>query len=142
MNRSIAITAIAGLLSGASAAIAEDGMIAKETHARPFVVAYLVKKKEEMSYAAFRAYQLETHVPLALALPGLRDYRLTFFPPQQGQAQPFDALAQVTFTDAAAHEAAMASEQGQKALGDLANFLDMSAIAVLTSGTGDFIASE
>lgn len=108
----------------------------------PFVATFLVKKKDDMSFDAFRAHQLHTHVPLALKLPGLRGYRLTFYPPNDGMRQAVDAIAQVTFADAAAYEAAMASPQGQRALADLPNMLDMDAVTVLTAGTGDQYAGE
>lgn len=125
-------------LVGTAIIAKEDIMKTTAETTRPFVAAYLVKKKPGMSFEAFRTHQLETHVPLALALPGLIDYRLTFFSPIDGQSQPFDAMAQVTFESGAAHDAALASAQGQAALADLDSMLDMTALSVLLAGQGDF----
>lgn len=111
----------------------------REIHAAdiPFIATYLVKMKEGMSFEAFKKHQLDTHARLALALPGLRDYRLILLPPRDGAPQPVDAIAQVTFGSAAAYEAAMSSPQGQQAMADLPNMLDMSAVMVLTAASGD-----
>jgi len=96
---------------------------------------YLVKRKAGMSFADFRRYQLEIHVPLASALPGLRRYTLDLFPPGDEADQPFDAAATVWFDDRAAHDAALASPEGQRALADLPNFLDMDAMKMLFGET-------
>ena len=98
----------------------------------PFTATFLVKRKTGMSHDAFRAYQLDTHVPLALALPGLQTYRLSFLPPLDGTDQAADALVEVTFASADAYESAMASEEGQRALADLPNMLDMESMTILT----------
>lgn len=142
MKPGIVALAIGLALAGTDIVIAEDAVKTTEDLKRPFVAAYLVKKKEDMTFAAFRKHQLETHAPLALSLPGLLDYRLTFFAPIDGKPQPFDAMAQVTFETAAAHDAALASEKGQAALADLGNMLDMTALAVLTAGPGDFHSAD
>ncbi|WP_416896420.1 MAG: EthD family reductase [Minwuia sp.] len=115
---------------------------AMKTSDAPYVATYLVKKKDGMSFDAFKAYQLDTHVPLALSLPGLIDYRLTFFPPYGGDDQPVDAIAEVTFGNQHAYEAAMASEAGQRALADLPNMLDLTAVIVLTAKTGDIYVAR
>ena len=112
---------------------------AMRTDDAPFVATYLVKKKLGMSFEAFKSHQLNTHVPLALALPGLLDYRLTFFPPNGSDSQAVDAIAEVTFDSAGAYEAAMASEAGQRALADLPNMLDL---IVLTAASGDMYAAH
>ncbi len=102
-----------------------------------FVATYLVRKKDSMSFDAFRKYQLETHATLALALPGLRHYRLTLLAPGENGRQAFDAIAQVSFDSAEAYQAAMASVAGGKALADLPNMLDMDAVVVLSSPSDD-----
>lgn len=117
-------------------------MVLKDAN-QTFVAAYLVKRKSDMSYADFKTHQLETHAPLALALPGLLDYKLTFFPPVAGADQPFDAMAQVTFETSAAHDAALGSKAGQEALADLPLFLATDATRVLAASEGDqFVGSE
>lgn len=124
----------AALIAGSSGLALSDESIVAETS---FVATYLVKKKHDMSFEAFKAHQLETHAPLAMSLPGLIDYRLTFFPPSGETRQAVDAIAQVTFSSMADYEAAMASPEGQRALADLPNMLDMSAVTVLTAASGD-----
>lgn len=91
--------------------------------ATTFTARYLVKRKKGMSFAEFRRYQLEVHVPLVMELPGLTGYELAFFAPIDGVDQAFDAIAEVTFQSAAAHDTALMSPQGAKALADLANYL-------------------
>ena len=137
MKSSRVMLAVFLFLSSVNAAIPDDNMQVDQIEAGAFTASYLVKRKEGMSFEAFKAYQLETHVPLALALPGLKDYKLTFFPPNDSEPQVFDAMAQVTFDSSAAHDAALAAEPGQKALADLANFLDTAATRVLAAGPGD-----
>ncbi len=102
-----------------------------------FVAKYLVKRKAELSFAEFKKLELE-HVRFALALPGLRDYHLSFFPPVDGVDQAFDAMAEVTFDSREAHDEALASPAGQAALADLTNFLpEPVEMVVLTSDPGD-----
>lgn len=97
---------------------------------------HLVKRRADFDYEAFRKHQLEVHVPLALALPGLKDYELDFYPPVDGQDQPFDAAAHVLFESKEAFEAALASEAGQAALADLPTFLDTDATVIYEAEPG------
>jgi uncharacterized protein (TIGR02118 family) len=92
-----------------------------------FGAVYLVKRKEGMSFEDFRRHQTEVHRPLAHALPGLRHYRLFFFPPVDGKDQPYDSAAIVYFDNKADHDAALSSPEGQRALADLPTYQDMSA---------------
>lgn len=139
MFRTSVAVVSAALIAASSGAALSDAMKAKEA---AFVAIYLVKKKPEMSFEAFRSYQLDTHVPLALSLPGLLDYRLTFFPPDGDTRQAVDAIAQVTFASQEAYQAAMTSPAGERALADLPNMLDMSAVTVLTASSGDDYAAQ
>ena len=124
-----AAAAAAGLAGGAQAAAdhPEVGM---------FKAVYLIKRRPDISHAEFRRRQVEDHYPLVEALPGLRRYRLDFFPPMDGADQPFDAIATVWFDDKAAHDAALGSEAGQAAMADLPNMNDMSAMMALFGETG------
>ncbi len=88
-----------------------------------FRAKFLVKRKTGMSFQDFVHHQKTVHVPLALQLPGILDYRLSFFEPVDGVDQAFDAEAEVTFESAEAQAAAMASAQGAEALADLPLFL-------------------
>lgn len=108
-----------------------------EADTKPYTASYLVRMKDGMTFEKFRRHQLDVHVPLVLELPGLLEYRVTFFPPRDGERQPFDAMAQVAFESVEAHDAALASEAGQRALADLPEFVDTMETTVLAAGHGD-----
>lgn len=118
-------------------AAAEPATLSQDPDHGAFVALYLVKKKPDLPYKTFREYEIETHAPLAMALPGLLDYRLIFFPPNDGAPQSFDALARLTFETKAAHDAALGSEAGQTALADLPNVIDVNAMVPLYAGASD-----
>ncbi len=102
-----------------------------------FKAVYLVKRRSDFTYDAFERHQEDVHVPLAQALPGLRRYRLDYFRPfEDGAEQPYDAMATVWFDDKAAHDAALASEQGAAALADFPNYLDADKTIALFGVTG------
>ena len=73
--------------------------------------------------AAFDTYYHEQHVPLAKAMPGLREYRVSSGPIAT-PAGPADAylIATLDFDDMAALGAALASPEGQAAAADVGNF--------------------
>lgn len=100
-----------------------------------FSAAYLVKRKDGLSFAEYSRHQAEIHVPMAHALPGLRSYRYVDFPPVDGEDQMFDGLALLEFDSRAAHDAALASPEGQAALADLPGYLDMAAMRTLFGET-------
>lgn len=123
-----------------------SGMQVDPAAGAPFVAAFLVRKRSDLSFESFEAHQHEVHIPLVLALPGLLDYRLIFLPTDTGRGEEgvnggehaaFHAVAQVAFESEAAYEAAMASPEGERALADLPNMLDMAAVVVQTSTTRD-----
>lgn len=114
-------------------AIADTPTLSPDPEHSGFVAHYLVKKKADLSFDAFRSYETETHAPMALSLPGLQAYRLTFFPPSGDGPQPYDAMATLTFESRAAHDAALAGAEGQRALADLPNVIDPSAMVYLSS---------
>jgi uncharacterized protein (TIGR02118 family) len=72
---------------------------------------------------AFEAYYMANHVPLARKVPGLNGIEVTLFQPgADGSLPKYHLMAELTFDDAAAMQAALGSEEG-KALGaDVANF--------------------
>jgi hypothetical protein len=51
-------------------------------------------------------------------------------------------MAQVTFESAEAMAEALGSVEGQRAGADLANFLEMEEMRVVTSGAGDIYAAS
>ena len=118
-------------------AFADTPTLTPDPEQGAFVAHYLVKKKPSLSWEAFRTYEIEVHAPLPMNLPGLQAYRLMFFPPSEDGAQPYDAMATLTFESRAAHDAALAGEAGQRALGDLPNVIDPSAMVMLSSGASE-----
>jgi len=72
---------------------------------------------------AFNRYYHETHVPLAKALPGLREFTVSdgLVNPLAGTAPHL--IAQLTFDSPEAVEAALASPEGQATVADLPNFV-------------------
>lgn len=114
-------------------AFADTPTLSPDPEHSGFVAHYLVKKKPGMSFDAFRSYETVTHAPMALSLPGLQTYRLTFFPPSEDGPQLYDAMATLKFESRAAHDAALAGEEGQRALADLPNVIDPAAMVFLSS---------
>lgn len=85
----------------------------------------LVTRKQGMSAEDFRDYWLETHAPLAAAIPGLRGYRINIAgdPGRQPPAR-YDGSAEIWFDDRAAMEAGLASAQGTVAGDDTERFAE------------------
>ena len=126
------------LLATGPLALAAAALTPASARAAPsdFKAAYLVKRRADFSYEAFETYQLETHIPLVHELPGLRHYSFDFFRPGGTGDQPFDGMATVWFDDRAAHDAALGSEAGQRAVADLPRFLDTERTVVLFGERG------
>jgi uncharacterized protein (TIGR02118 family) len=73
--------------------------------------------------AAFDEYYAQTHVPLAEKVPDVRRFeagRILGSP--DGSPAPFYFLAELSFDNVEALQAAMGSPEGQAAADDLANF--------------------
>ncbi len=85
----------------------------------------LVRKKPDMPVAAFRDYWVNTHAPLARAIPGMRGYRINVADdPGDMPTAPYDGSAEIWFDDRAAMVAGLASPENDVAGGDTANFAD------------------
>lgn len=83
----------------------------------------LVRKRPDLSAAAFRDYWLGTHAALAAAIPGMRGYRINIASDPGGQPPaPYDGSAEIWFDDRAAMEAGLASAEGVIAGDDTAHF--------------------
>lgn len=132
----------AGAIAMSTLAFAETPTLSPDPAQGAFVAHYLVKKNPDLSWEAFRSYEMETHAPLAMNLPGLQAYRLSFFPPSEDGSQPYDAMATVTFESRAAHDAALASEAGQRALADLPNVIDPSTMLFLSSEAAEAFVGD
>ncbi|MBB6553868.1 EthD family reductase [Nonomuraea rubra] len=87
------------------------------------------------SAAAFDKHYDETHAPLAARMPGLRSYTTMRPAAAGGEQPPYHLVAVLTFDDQQAFEAAAASEEGQAAVADLANFAGKGA-TLLTGPAG------
>jgi uncharacterized protein (TIGR02118 family) len=73
--------------------------------------------------AAFDRYYFDSHVPLAMTIPGLRKYDVSAGPvaTPEGPA-PVHLVAMLHFDSMADIAAAFTSAEGQKTAADLANF--------------------
>ena len=71
---------------------------------------------------AFDRHYRQTHIRLAQQLPGLRQYTISRgLVALQGES-PYHLVAELDFDDRTALDAALGSQEGQVAVGDLANF--------------------
>ena len=85
----------------------------------------VVLYKTPKNPAAFNDYYFSRHVPLAKTIPGLRRYKVSNGDVMTPQGRSdYQLVATLEFDSPAAIQAAFASEQGQKAGADLANFAD------------------
>lgn len=87
-----------------------------------FTVVFLCKKKASMSQEEFTRYWIDQHTPLTAKTPGVVQYRCYPMTGYPDQAPPFDAVAVLSFTDRAAYDAAMESDEFKAALADAHNF--------------------
>ena len=79
----------------------------------------LLKRKEGMSFQAFRQWALEEHPPLGKKLPGIRHYRMSVVL-EDNPELPYDAVSEFWFDDHEARLAAFATEAGKAAGADAA----------------------
>lgn len=70
----------------------------------------------------FRDYYVSTHLPLAAKLPGLRVMRHSLDVSAVDGDSPYFAIWEGEFDSAADMAAAMASEEGQAVVADVANY--------------------
>lgn len=72
--------------------------------------------------AHFRRYYEQTHLPIALTMPGLQGYRYSFAIEGLGAPSPYFCVFEGDFADKAAFDAALASDAGQRTAADVANY--------------------
>ena len=73
--------------------------------------------------AAFEGYYTSTHIPLVQKIPGLRRFEAgKILATPDGSPPPYFYLAELSFDDVPALQAAMETPEGAAAGGDLANF--------------------
>ena len=79
--------------------------------------------KKPADAAAFDAYYVSTHVPLAKKIPGLRRYEVSSGPVASPQGDSAYHLAAILeFDSLAAIQAGLGTPEGQATAGDLGNF--------------------
>jgi uncharacterized protein (TIGR02118 family) len=83
----------------------------------------VVLYKTPKDAAAFDKYYVETHIPLAKKMPGLKKYQISQGP-VASPAGPSGVhlVATLTFDSMAAIQKAFGSPEGQAAAGDVPNF--------------------
>ncbi len=87
---------------------------------------FLVHKRSDMDTEEFSRYWRETHAPIGAKLPGLRKYVQNHsIAAPDGTPAPYDGFAELWFDDVASLEHAMESPEGQAAVADTKNFLDL-----------------
>lgn len=73
--------------------------------------------------AAFDQHYVNTHVPLAEKIPGLRRFEWgKVIGTPDGSPAPYHLIAELHFDDGEALQAAMSSSEGQETGGDVGNF--------------------
>ena len=70
----------------------------------------------------FRQYYLETHLPLAEKLPGIRSMDYSFEVDLLGEGEAYFCVWTGVFDDAAAADAALQSPEGAAVAADTANY--------------------
>jgi len=84
-------------------------------------VLVMLHKPDGQSWDEFQRYWRDEHGPIAARMPGLRGY-VQNHATDRGNV-PY-AVAELSFDSPEALQAALASPEGQAALGDLGNFVD------------------
>lgn len=84
-------------------------------------VLVMLHKQADQSWDEFQRYWRDVHGPIAKRIPGLRKY-VQNHATERGNV-PY-AVAELSFDSPQALQEALATREGQAALGDLANFVD------------------
>ncbi|MGH2859425.1 MAG: EthD family reductase [Solirubrobacteraceae bacterium] len=71
---------------------------------------------------AFRDYYLNTHLPLAAKLPGMRRYTYAFDIASPAGESPYFCIFEADFDSAETMSAAMASPEGEATAADVPNY--------------------
>ena len=88
--------------------------------------------KKPANAAAFDAYYVSTHVPIAKKVPGLRSYEVSSGPVASAQGDsPYHLVALLEFDSLAAIQAGLASPEGQATGADLANFAQAGVVLLM-----------
>jgi len=110
------------VLLSAMLVVFQPSVLAQSYDKQYYKVTFFDTKKEGMSQQEFIDYMVETHIPLAAKMPGLKGYVVSFSKPElyggENEEPPYDAVAELWFEDEAAFQAAMESEEAKPALED------------------------
>jgi uncharacterized protein (TIGR02118 family) len=82
----------------------------------------ILRKKEGMSYEAFRNHWLNVHGPVCARLPNLRRYSVNFVDRERFPKFGYDGFSELWFDSEDDLVAAFKSPDGQWLLADLPNF--------------------
>jgi uncharacterized protein (TIGR02118 family) len=97
-----------------------------------FKVMIVLGRHPDMPVEAFRRYWVETHGPIATAMPGLVRYTQHHAVPGPAGAPPgHDGIAELWYADEEAWRASRTSPEATAARDDLVNFCDLSRVAYL-----------
>lgn len=87
---------------------------------------FLVHRRSGMEVDEFRRYWRERHASIAAGLPGLRKYIQNHSAASASGIPPvYDGFAEMWWDNADAMEQSLASPEGQAALADVHNFIDV-----------------
>lgn len=105
-------------------------------NSKPVRTIALIGRKAGMSFDQFDQYWREKHAPLAAKVPGVIRYVQRHVVPTEGAGEPdngfgIDGLAVLDYESAEAMDAGWASEDGQRALADVENFIGKHFVVVL-----------
>jgi len=105
-----------------------------------FKAMFFLYRRPDMSVEEFRNYSDDTHVPLVSQVPALRRYVVNYTAMNPGGASiACDAVAELWFDSLEGFQAAVGSSQGETALGDQANYLDMTRTHALFMEEGTIV---
>ncbi|HJU64755.1 MAG TPA: EthD family reductase [Gemmatimonadaceae bacterium] len=93
---------------------------------------FFLYRRSDLSADAFQRYSKEVHIPLVARVPGLLRYVVNHAMMNPvGAEGACDGVAELWFDSVESFQAAVASAEGQKALSDQANYLDLGRTHVL-----------
>jgi uncharacterized protein (TIGR02118 family) len=121
------------LASSFAAAISGAGFTVRgraQGKAVPMVkLVFLLHRRPGMGLDEFRRHWRDVHAPIGASMPGVRKYVQNHAGATlDGSALPCDGFAEMWFDDMGSLQRALTSPQGQAALADSKNFLDVERV--------------
>ena len=87
---------------------------------------FFLHRRADFTPEQFRTYSEQTHIPLVARVPGLVRYAVNHVAANPfGAQQACDAVAELSFESSEDFQAALGTAEGQAALADQPNYLDM-----------------